>query len=153
MQIYSPERKSYNKRRKIKKICYFCDKKIIREQECSRFSFEHWYVLTNKYPYMEGNVMLVPKGHKEMLENISDKAWEEFPKALLEIKNVLGKLFSTESFNIGINIGEESGRSVKHLHWQIIPRKEKNHTVVGLLADIHVITVSPEELKKKLSKK
>jgi ATP adenylyltransferase len=153
MQIYAPERKMYNKEVKLKKACYFCDKKVIREQICSRFSFEYWNVLTNKYPYMDGNVMLIPKNHLERLEDISEDIWKEFPVALLEVQKVLGKIFTTESFNIGINIGKESGRSVEHLHWQIIPRKEKNHTVVGVLADIHVITLSPEDLKKKLSER
>jgi len=102
---------------------------------------------------MDGNVMLVPKRHIEKIEEMLPEEWKEFSEALLRVKKVLEKKFETPSFNIGINIGNESGRSVAHLHWQIIPRKKKNHTVVGVLADIHVVETSPQELKKMLSKR
>ncbi len=102
---------------------------------------------------MDGNVMIVSKQHRISLSELSLKEWEEFPKVLLSVKEILAKKFSTESFNIGINIGEESGRSIEHIHWQVIPRKKKSHTVVSVLADIQVITVSPKELQEMLSKK
>lgn len=153
MKIYQPKKRDYRKVLLQKKKCFFCDEKIIRDQECTLFSFVHWMVLVNKYPYMDGNVMIVPKEHKISLSELSSEEWDELPKALLSVKKVLAKKFSTNSFNVGINIGEESGRSVEHIHWQIIPRKKKNYTVVGVLADIQVITISPKELQEMLSKK
>lgn len=153
MKIYQPKKRDYRKVLLQKKKCFFCDKKIIDDQECTLFSFIYWMVLANKYPYMDGNVMIVPKEHKTSLFELTSQEWEEFPKVLLSVKEILSKKFSTNSFNIGINIGEESGRSVEHIHWQIIPRKKKNHTVVGVLADIQVITISPKELQEMLSKK
>jgi diadenosine tetraphosphate (Ap4A) HIT family hydrolase len=51
-----------------------------------------------------------------------------------------------------LNEGKASGRSVSHLHWQIIPRWFKNPNAVGVFADIHVVTMSPFELKEILKK-
>lgn len=153
MKIYQPKKREYQKVLLQKKKCFFCDLNIIQDQECTLFSFVYWRVLVNKYPYMDGNVMIVPKKHSISLSELSLKEWGEFPQVLLSVKKVLSKKFSTKSFNIGINIGEESGRSIDHLHWQIIPRKKKRYTVVSVLADIQVITISPQELQEMLSKK
>lgn len=152
MKVLFPKRAEYTKTLSKHTDCFFCDPNVLKKQECTHFSFAHWRVLVNKYPYMDGNVMVVPKAHKISLDELSQKEWVEFPQALLETQKALEEMFTTSSFNIGINLGKESGQSVSHLHWQVIPRKKKNHTVVGVLADIQVITLSPEELKKKLSK-
>lgn len=97
--------------------------------------------------------MLVPKQHRTKLAALTQAEWEEFSKLIVDVQRELGELFQTSSFNIGINEGKDSGRSVKHLHWQVLPRHQKNHTVVGVMADIEVITMPPLELKKLLSKK
>jgi len=152
MKTLFPGRADYNKSLSKYKKCFFCDASVIKNQECTAFQFHHWIVLVNKNPYMDGNVMLIPKEHKTRLAQLSSTEWEEFPQALLDIQKMLTKLFKTHSFNIGINIGKQSGQSVAHLHWQIIPRKRKNHTVIGVLADIQTITLPPKELKETLSK-
>ncbi len=153
MKIYDPTRAKYNSReRKAKKTCFFCDEEVVKSQECTKFRFKYWNVLVNKHPYLDGNVMLVPKRHSTTTEKISKDEWEEFPRVLNEVQKILGKMFCTKSFNVGINLGKDSGRSVPHLHWQVIPRRRKNYTVTSVLADIQVITMSAEELRKKLSK-
>jgi len=151
VKVYDPTRAEYHKR-DLNASCPFCNPKVIEDQNCTKFSFEHWYVLTNKHPYMDGNVMLVPKQHHEDLDTLSEVEWIEFSKAVLEIQKVLSVMFNTESFNIGINIGKDSGRSLPHLHWQIIPRSTRRQTVLDVLGDLHVITVSSQELKERLSK-
>jgi ATP adenylyltransferase len=150
MKVFDPTRKEYNARTRNGE-CPFCDQEVLKKQNCTKFFFKYWLVLVNKYPYMDGNVMLVTKKHHEVFETLSKDEWEEFYTALIEIKSTLSVMFETESFNIGLNLGEDSGRSLPHLHWQIIPRKRKNHSVVSVLADIQVITLSPEELKSDLS--
>jgi len=152
MKIYDPTRAAYSGLFP-RKNCFFCDTAVIQRQECTRFAFRHWHVLVNQYPYMDGNVMLVPKRHRVALARLSEGEWNEFPRALIDVEHVLGELFRTRSFNVGINVGKNSGRSITHLHWQIIPRQKKNHSVVGILADIEVITLAPATLKKRLSKK
>jgi ATP adenylyltransferase len=152
MRILDKSRHAYNSARKNKKKCFFCDSEVISAQNCTFFSYNHWYVLVNKHPYQNGNVMLVPKKHKTKLSQLSEFEWIEFSKAIVEVQMVLKNYFKTESFNIGINEGKASGRSVSHLHWQIIPRWFKNPNAVGVFADIHVVTMSPFELKEILKK-
>jgi len=106
----------------------------------------------DKHPYMNGNVMIIPKQHKTAISKLSVDEWQEFLNVLSAVQKELKEMFQTDSFNIGINEGPDSGASIDHLHWQIIPRHRKNHTAVSVLADIQVITLSSDELKKLLSK-
>jgi len=152
VKVFDPTRAEYNKDRKTRTNCYLCDEDIIKKQDCTKFVFTHWLVLTNKHPYMNGNVMIIPKQHKTAISKLSVDEWQEFPNVLSAVQKELKEMFQTDSFNIGINEGPDSGASIDHLHWQIIPRHRKNHTAVSVLADIQVITLSSDELKKLLSK-
>ena len=102
----------------------------------------------NRFPYMDGNLMIVPIRHIARIEDLSDREWREFGKVLSKTQKMLGKIFKTKSFNVGLNIGPESGASIPHLHWQIIPRKFKNITVMNTFADLYLVALTPEETKR-----
>lgn len=153
MQILDSSRANYNKERPHRSTCYFCDAEVIGKQDCTQFAYDYWYVLVNKHPYQNGNLMVVPKAHKTKLAELSADEWDEFSKVIVAVQAALTAAFATDSFNIALNEGADSGRSIAHLHWQIIPRWHKNHTAVGIFADIHVVTMSPDDLKERFSKK
>lgn len=110
-------------------------------------------VMVNKYPYSDGNVMVIPKRHVRNVEDLLKEEWIEFQEVLSKTIKKLGKIFKTIDFNIGANIGVDAGGSIEHLHWQIIPRKKKISNAANILADIEVITVLPEDLRKIIDKK
>lgn len=153
MHILDTSRNKYNEDRQQRVDCYFCDADVIVAQNCTRFHYEYWYVLVNKHPYQNGNVMVIPKAHKTTLRELNEVEWQEFSHAIVDVQQVLQEHFDTDSFNIALNEGEASGRSVAHLHWQVIPRWFKNQTAVGIFSDIHVVTMAPDDLKALLSKK
>lgn len=99
---------------------------------------------------MDGNVMLVPKRHIEALEKITDVEWKDFSQLLTRTQELLGQVFKVNSFNIGMNLGPESGASIAHIHWQIIPRAFKNITVMNTFADLYIVSVPPEETRRRL---
>jgi ATP adenylyltransferase len=149
MRILDKNRAKY--KRKFKdKGCVFCRKK--ETLECHGLAGIGWRVLVNRFPYMDGNVMIVPARHVDKIENLSEEEWKEFGKVLARTKKVLKKIFKTESFNIGMNVGPESGASIPHLHWQIVPRKFKNFTVMSTFADLHIVAVAPKETKRLIDK-
>lgn len=153
MRIYDPNRKEYHKRMSTQKRCDFCDRKVIRKQNCASLEGEYWYVLAASYPYLNGNVLIIPKRHVEKVEDLRPEEWKDWQETLLKAKKCLGKLFKTQSFNVGINLGKDSGASIKHLHWQLIPRTKKQvFTVLNLLADLHLISLSGNDLKVLIEK-
>ena len=151
MKVYNPYRLKY-KHNYHNKSCPFCDNQIIEKQNIEQLEGKNWMVFVNQYPILDGDIMLVLKHHAEDASELDKDEWQELQEKIEQTKVILSRIFDTKSFNIGLNIGPESGSSVKHLHWQIIPRV--NHQPVngfaGFIADIHTVRMSPDELKKKI---
>lgn len=150
MRILDKNRIKYKKKFSAKIKCEFCHEN--KKQDCRGLAGIYWRVLVNIYPYMDGNVMIVPKRHLERVEDINEDEWKDFGDTLKRTQKVLGKIFKTKSFNVGLNVGIESGASIPHLHWQVIPRKFKNITVANTFADLYVVAVPPETTKKLIDK-
>ena len=129
--------------------CIFCCEKD--PLECKGMSGRLWRVIVNRYPYMDGNLMIIPKRHVEKVEDVNQEEWQEFGVVLANTQNVLGQIFKTKSFNVGLNVGPESGASIPHLHWQVIPRKMKNITVMNTFADLYIVALTPEMTKKRIA--
>ena len=154
MKILDQSRGKYIKRidRGVKK-CIFCDPKVIKEQECKSLAGKHWRILVNKFPYLDGNLMIIPERHIEGLEEMSEAEKKEFFDILFETKKRLGKIFNTKDFNVYLNLGKAAGTSIDHLHWQIIPRDPKAFlNAANIFADLYVIKISPKELKRRIEK-
>lgn len=151
-RVYDLKRSAYRKTlNKVNSSCVFCDANIIKTQSCSKLEGKYWRVFVNKYPYMDGNLMIVPKRHLESIEDLNKDEKEDFFEVLNYTKKILGKIFKTKSFNVSLNLGENSGGSIRHLHWQIIPRSRKeNPNSINIFSDIYIITISPMDLKKKI---
>jgi len=146
MRIIDPNRAKYKRTFAEPGACVFCDRKDT--MECPSLAGKHWRVLVNRYPYMDGNVMIIPDRHLDKTGDINQEEWLEFGQVLARVQEILGKIFKVNSFNIGMNLGPESGASIPHLHWQIIPRKFKNITAVNTFADLYAIAITPEETKR-----
>lgn len=150
MRIIDPNRENY-KQALPKNECVFCIGDT--EMECPSLFGKFWKVRVNRYPYMDGNVMIVPKRHVEKTSDLTAEEWAEFGQVLANTQESLEKAFNCKSFNIGLNLGPESGASIAHLHWQMIPRKITNLTVANIFADIYIVGTTPEETKKRLEPK
>lgn len=129
-----------------KGTCVFCGKKEVLE--CRGLAGRYWKVLVNRFPYMDGNVMIVPIRHIEKIGDVTGSEWEDFGSVLTETRRVLGKIFKTASFNVALNTGPQSGASIPHLHWQVVPRTFKNITALNAFADLYIVAVAPEETKR-----
>lgn len=148
MRILDTERSKYHHSFSDEGSCVFCEKHD--SLECLNLSGRFWRVIVNKFPYMDGNVMIVPLRHVEDIEQIRSDEWRDFGVVLSRTKKTLGEAFGVDSFNIGLNMGPQSGASIAHVHWQVIPRKFKNVTVMNVFADLHIVAVTPEETKRRI---
>ncbi|MBI2644798.1 HIT domain-containing protein [Candidatus Uhrbacteria bacterium] len=147
MRVLEKKRSVYNANISKKKTCQFCDKKNMAEQICTSLTSHHWFVIASKYPYMDGNLIIISKRHVEDIDTLSSEERKEWFEILECTKQRLGKVFSTTSFNISINIGEYSARSIAHLHWQIIPRDRiSNQNALNIFQDIHVISLDHKDV-------
>lgn len=99
--------------------CFFCEsiakKTFQMENALAIMQFDG-------FPVSDGHLEIVPKRHIESW-------WETTPaerNAIFELmdcaKQVVDNKYHPDAYNIGMNLGEEAGQSVMHLHVHLIPR-------------------------------
>ena len=107
--------------------CVFCDlrdKYILCEK--------NGLVLTvNLFPYIDGQLLVIPRRHIEDFNELTEKeAVANFYLSQLAIK-ILHKKIGVKGVWMILRdgqIGSASGKTVKHLHWNIMPYSEKLNT-------------------------
>ncbi len=133
--------------------CDFCNPKVIKDQEIKSLEGKHWMVLACKYPYMNGNLMIIPKRCVDDTSKLNKSEWAEFQDVLVRTQKILKKAFGADSFNLAMNIGPHAGGTVKHLHLMIVPRSDmRNITAMNLFHDFYLVSMDYKELQDKLKK-
>ena len=105
--------------------CIFCNalSKEDSVENLIAFRGEHAYVILNRYPYTSGHLMVVPFDHKATLDGLDPQVRAEMMELTARSMTVLRKLYGSQAFNMGANIGEAAGAGVKeHVHIHIVPR-------------------------------
>lgn len=147
MRILEKRRTGYKRTYRDKHACDFCDASVLRDQEVKVLRGEHWMVLACKYPYLNGNLMILPKRHVTHTDKLNAQEWAEFPKVLLATQKILGDLFKTKSFNIALNLGPNSGGTIRHIHWMIVPRPKKlNPAAFNVLHGFYLVQMDHKQL-------
>ncbi len=103
--------------------CIFC--KIINKEIPSKFIFESENIIAfnDIHPQAPTHILILPKKH---IETINDMEKEDI--------NLIGELFFTakqiakekgiSSYRLAINVGEEAGQSVFHIHLHLLAGKK-----------------------------
>ena len=143
-KIYAPWRMEFIKgERQVG--CVFC-KESVRCHDLVLFEGNSAFVMTNRYPYNSGHLMIVPFRHIcEMEDLLPEEKKEIFDLLDMSIK-ILKKAMNPEGFNIGINLGKAAGAGiVDHMHVHIVPRWSGDTNFITTVGDIRVI---PEDIYK-----
>jgi histidine triad (HIT) family protein len=125
--------------------CTFC--RIIRREIPSSIVFEDKKVLAflDIYPISHGHVIIIPKSHYQTIEDIPD---DELTHLIIKVKMIAHRIhhkLNCDGFNIMQNNFKAAGQVIKHVHFHIIPRKEKD-----MKFSVHIPKeqISQEELEK-----
>ena len=80
-------------------------------------------IIMNRYPYNSGHLMVAPISHKAKLEELTKAEYTEMFQLLTLSNKLLTTAMPAEGVNIGINLGEAAGSSIRdHLHIHLVPR-------------------------------
>lgn len=79
-------------------------------------------ILLDGYPASRGHVLVVPRRHVETWEELENNEKEALIRGVDLAMKTLRKTLHPDGFNVGINIGEAAGQTVRHLHIHVIPR-------------------------------
>jgi ATP adenylyltransferase len=98
------------------------------------------YVILNRFPYNNGHLMVVPRAHVAMLEDLNK---EELTELMMQTRlslMVLRKAYTPQGFNVGMNIGQVAGAGVaEHIHLHIVPRWGGDSNYMSTVAETRVI--------------
>ncbi|MGA2553808.1 MAG: HIT domain-containing protein [Smithella sp.] len=136
--IFAPWRMDYIKGEKSDG-CVFC-KCSVRCDDYIMYEGKTAYVMMNRYPYVNGHLMIIPQRH---VGNIEDLTQEERKDVfdLLEISvKVMKEAMNPDGFNIGVNIGKAAGAGIEeHFHVHVIPRWEGDTNFMSVVTNVRVI--------------
>ncbi|PKN20973.1 MAG: HIT family hydrolase [Deltaproteobacteria bacterium HGW-Deltaproteobacteria-6] len=123
--------------------CVFC-KCSTRCNDYIVFEGETCFVMLNRYPYVNGHLMIIPQRHLgDITELTSAERMEMFTLLDISVK-VLREAMNPQGFNTGMNLGKAAGAGIaEHVHLHIIPRWEGDTNFVSVVANVRVI---PEDL-------
>jgi len=101
--------------------CPFCDLKlkyIIIEDENA-------VLAVNLFPYIDGHLMVIPKRHIELFDEINNNEWLSVKKFISAGIKLVKDEIGVENTNTLYREGNKSGMSLQHVHIHILPITDK----------------------------
>ncbi len=135
--------------------CVFCIVQAEADSAANLIVFrgKNSYVILNRYPYTSGHLMVIPFKHGSNLEDLAAETRSEMMELTSRCTTVLRKIYKTESFNVGINIGQAAGAGVAdHVHIHIVPRWAGDTNFMTTLGETRVLPESLEDTYHRLHK-
>lgn len=159
-KIYAPWRSPYIKKDHDQTLsdsgCVFCDaaKSNTDEKHHILLRGKDSFVITNKYPYSAGHVLVVPYEHHADLSDLTSEQRGEMMELANLSAEVLKKELNAQGINMGLNLGEVAGAGIPgHVHMHVLPRWKHDSNFMPLIAETKVISTDLDEIYKILKKR
>jgi len=99
--------------------CPFCNPDSGREIIVENYSA---YAMYDKYPVSKGHTLIIPKRHVADYFELSSEEQTACWCIVNAVRQISIEKFNPDGFNIGINVNEEAGQTIPHVHIHLIPR-------------------------------
>lgn len=139
-------------RRKKRSGCILCS--MAKEQDAKKslifLRSGSFVACVNLYPFNPGHLMLFPEKHMTDIRAYTREDVETMHDMQCYLLDILSRLYTPSAFNIGYNMGRDSGASIEHIHLHIIPRYPREIGLADLIAGKRVMVESPFETREKI---
>lgn len=103
-------------------------------------------VVMNKFPYINGHLLVAPLRHVPLLDDLTPAELLDLQLKVRQSMGILKETMRPDGFNVGLNVGLVAGAGVEsHLHWHIVPRWHGDTNYIPVFADVRVI---PEHFRQ-----
>jgi ATP adenylyltransferase len=103
-------------------------------------------VMMNKYPYINGHLLISPLRHRPGLADLTHEELLDLQLKLRDSLAILKRVMRPDGFNVGLNLGLVAGAGVEsHLHFHVVPRWNGDTNFIPVFADVRVI---PEHFRE-----
>jgi ATP adenylyltransferase len=119
--------------------CVFCDA-LDKNDDLTLFKGSDTMVMMNKFPYINGHLLVAPKKHLSTLDQLSRFEMGELLATVEKSVGILKHVMKPDGFNVGLNLGKVAGAGVEeHLHFHVVPRWFGDTNALTVFADVRVI--------------
>ena len=124
--------------------CVFCDA-LEKNVDLTLYSGNDTMVMMNKFPYINGHLLVAPIKHLSTLDQLNRHEMGELLATVERSMAILKQVMNPDGFNVGLNLGKVAGAGVEeHLHFHIVPRWFGDTNALTVFAEVRVI---PEHLR------
>ena len=119
--------------------CIFC-KALTTDDDLTLYRGRVTMVVMNKYPYINGHLLVAPIRHVSGLDQLDCQEKEILLATVDKGVAILKEAMQPDGFNVGLNLGRVAGAGVEeHLHFHIVPRWFGDVNALTVFADVRVI--------------
>lgn len=148
-KLYAPWRMNYIENPSPEgEKCIFCypEKEMLIEQN------EHSVMILNKFPYNNGHMMVAPRRHGIMIDELDIEELKHLMYDLQRAVKAVKAAYNPDGINIGVNAGREAGAGiVDHMHIHIVPRWNGDTNFMPVIFETKVISEYLSSTRKKLA--
>jgi ATP adenylyltransferase len=134
--------------------CLFCDIASAPEKDRENLVLHRGptaFVLLNRYPYINGHLMIVPHRHVPDLRSLERTELDEITRLLVLSEEALSRGMECMGMNGGWNLGGCAGAGVKdHIHVHMLPRWDGDSNFMTTVGGSRVLSESLEDSFERL---
>jgi len=145
--LWAPWRMEYINSANEKGDCIFCqgDNRSQDEKRLILFIGNLSIVLMNRFPYINGHLLIAPLRHVSTLDALSPEEKLDLITMVERSIGVLKEAMNPEGFNVGLNLGKMAGAGVEdHIHFHVVPRWIGDNNYMTVFGEVRVI---PEHIQ------
>ncbi|MBU1055337.1 MAG: HIT domain-containing protein [Proteobacteria bacterium] len=119
--------------------CVFCNA-LGKDDALTLFKGKLSMVVMNKFPYINGHLLVAPVKHIAGLDELDRKEKADLLELVDRSISILKLVMKPDGFNVGLNLGKVAGAGIEeHLHFHIVPRWFGDTNALTVFADVRVI--------------
>lgn len=145
--LWAPWRTEYVTSGSKKGHCIFCPDgdRSQDEKRLILFLGDRTIVLMNRFPYINGHLLIAPLRHVSSLDALLPEEKLELITTVEKSIGVLEEVMIPGGFNVGLNLGRVAGAGVEeHIHFHVVPRWSGDTNYMSVFAEVRVI---PEHIQ------
>jgi ATP adenylyltransferase len=136
--------------------CVFCSigegESLCNQENFVLYRGEYSFVVLNRYPYINGHLLIVPYRHACDLSSLENAERGELLELVVLAEDALKRGMNCHGMNGGWNIGSAGGAGIPgHLHIHLLPRWNGDTNFITTVGNARVVSQSLERAYEQLS--